>query len=196
MDVSPRLLLLGANTGSIYIFTRPTIEFLRLWSHADISDSVSCLKINPTEKLVAVGTVRGQVYIVQLGKAGEKDQVLLKINDHKEAEITSILWQDNVSILTGDDTGAVFCSSLTNAGMFFQADLLYRTDSRVVQLDSSGSRVLVSSLTKCNVVDVVKRSAVAVREEAKQFACCLISIYSVFFLTIELVPFLIYLIII
>lgn len=163
IDVSPRLLLLGANTGSIYMFSRPNIEFLRLWSHTDIRDCLSCIKISPSEKLFAVSSVRGQIYIIQMGKPGEKDQVLLKVADHKEAEITTIIWQDNASILSGDDAGCVFLSSLANAGMFFQADLLYKTDSRVVQLDVSGSRVLVSSLTKCSVLDVAKRSATHVR---------------------------------
>lgn len=174
IDVSPRLLLLGANTGSIYMFSRPNIEFLRLWSHTDIRDSLSCIKISPSEKLFAVSSVRGQIYIIQMGKPGEKDQVLLKVTDHKEAEITTIIWQDNASILSGDDAGCVFLSSLANAGMFFQADLLYKTDSRVVQLDVAGSRVLVSSNTKCSVLDVAKRSATHVRlvHGPSDLACC------------------------
>lgn len=55
IDVSTRFVVLGANTGSVYLFEQQPLKFLQLVSLSDIQirDPISVIKLSPDENFIA-----------------------------------------------------------------------------------------------------------------------------------------------
>ncbi|GAM22685.1 hypothetical protein SAMD00019534_058600, partial [Acytostelium subglobosum LB1] len=164
LDVSRRYLVLGANTGSIYFFERKMVQsqqhqhqqqsimpmllnndgvvFNQILSFNDIRDSITSIKINPTnDNLVAIATQK-VIFVIEpnLTIRKEKEKILFKMTDHpRDTETTCIVWSPCGNyLLSGDDGGNVFCCSIPKArrAFFFSAEPVCKLDSRVVQLDT------------------------------------------------------------
>lgn len=130
-------------------------------AYTQIKDPISIIRISPNESLVAVAA-KGVIYIFEL-HPDKKEKLLIKVQfhiniiffriflvreytitklilwqvtEHKESEITALIWSwDNTGLFSGDDSGSVMGSSMAKArSFFFSADPIFKCDSRVVQL--------------------------------------------------------------
>ncbi|EAL70409.1 RING zinc finger-containing protein [Dictyostelium discoideum AX4] len=126
---------------TVKIFTNENLSFTQILSLNDIRDQISIIKINPcNDNLVAIATHK-TIFIIEpnISIRREKEKVLVKMTDHpKDAEITTLIWSHCGGYLfSGDDLGNLYCCSVTKArkSFFFSADLVYKCDSKLVQLD-------------------------------------------------------------
>lgn len=65
---SPHFLVLGANTGSLYFFDRPSLRFLQLAVFEDLQEPISHVSFSPDEKMLAFATAHPHrhIYITQV----------------------------------------------------------------------------------------------------------------------------------
>jgi len=86
LDASRTLLVFGANTGSLYVFNRASLELIRLVSSAEIRGAVVRIAISPIdESLVAVATAQHLLVILQLNihERAQKEKLVYKVEQHK-----------------------------------------------------------------------------------------------------------------
>lgn len=66
IDVSRHFILLGANTGSVYIFERESAKFLQLLSIDGMRDPVALLRFSPDEKYLALVNNKSKaIYVME-----------------------------------------------------------------------------------------------------------------------------------
>src|SRR5262249_39577035 len=75
-----------------------------------------------------------------------------------------LLWTDQQTLLSADDAGQIFLSSLAKqTKLFFAADFLFKADSRIVQLDYAANRLLISTMTRSTIIHLATRAAANVK---------------------------------
>eukprot|EP01098_Paradermamoeba_levis_P007697 TRINITY_DN3208_c0_g1_i3.p1 TRINITY_DN3208_c0_g1~~TRINITY_DN3208_c0_g1_i3.p1 ORF type:complete len:272 (+),score=146.20 TRINITY_DN3208_c0_g1_i3:262-1077(+) len=99
-----------------------------------------------------------------MNNAKEKERIVVKLTEHKDQEVTSLLWIDDnnnttntntntttntsQSLFSADSAGSIYLTSLSKIkSLFFSAEFIYKCDSKVVQLDYFSNTLLASSLT-------------------------------------------------
>lgn len=154
--------------------------------------SITCLRIAPDINHVAVGTAKGTVAVwhtsIRQPLAKEKvctlaalkspqratyisriashriAQLVVSSAIHKDVPITAVVWDSKASaVFAADSAGVVSIIRVKLMRLFSPAEIIFRADSRVVQLSFADGRLLVSTLTKCTLLDTEQRTAVGVR---------------------------------
>ncbi|RLN50669.1 hypothetical protein BBJ29_006099 [Phytophthora kernoviae] len=180
VHASENFLACGANNGSVYLYATSALS--RTEGDSRLSSgkyhlvkmitppsndrvSVTCLSIDPQQKRLIVGTMRGVVYAIQLSdyhKIGEK--VEFSHDFHAGFPITCFLWDRRGTRLFSACNAGLVCQTVLRAGMsaiFGSTDteLLLKEETGIVQLDlaksgrsyilmvSSQLRVLLLNLT-------------------------------------------------
>jgi hypothetical protein len=64
IDASKNYTLVGANTGSLYLFDRETARYIQLISIDGIHEPIAMVKISPDEKYLALVTYKARVIVV------------------------------------------------------------------------------------------------------------------------------------
>jgi hypothetical protein len=153
LDINSTILVLGANTGSIYFFEREAARFITLVSPVDNRDPLHFIKIKSFEPSgwiqLSFCTSKNTLYIMDINLLNrkEKDKVILK-HQHKE-EISCLLWDnDGTNLFFGDVTGSVYVVSLKVIGLFLSPELVHKMDSAIVQIEVVGSQIVIASLTR------------------------------------------------
>eukprot|EP00727_Mastigamoeba_balamuthi_P001073 m51a1_g10963 hypothetical protein (739) ;mRNA; r:223403-227521 len=163
LDVSPRLIVLGANTGSMYFCERESLRLVEMFTPKELPGGASRLRFSPNGKRVAVAS-QGCVVVVDCAFATVRDsaRLLFKFTAHRDGtEVTALEWDSRGErVFTGDDQGHVYATQVPDTlavAMLFGAapQLLARAGSRVVQLcaDPSSPLVVASDLTHCLLVE-------------------------------------------
>jgi WD40 repeat protein len=131
-DASRTLLVFGANTGSLYVFNRSTLELIRLISLAEIRSAVTRIAISPIdENMVAVVSGQRIVHIVQLNlnERVQKEKVIYKLEQHKD-DVRCAIWSTDpgsLRLFTADVHGDVYLSNVEKkVSLFFTSDLIFR----------------------------------------------------------------------
>ena len=120
LDASASYLIFGANTGSLYVFSRRSLELARLISLSDVHEPVRQLRIcSNDEDLVAFSTGSSiHVLRMNLNDRSAKEKIIMKIGDHK-ADVTCLLWSaepNAVKLYSADAGGAVHMTDMQKVG--------------------------------------------------------------------------------
>ncbi|CAG9833069.1 unnamed protein product, partial [Diabrotica balteata] len=155
-DVSNHYIILGTNSGGIYIFKRTPCEFLRLIPSKE--GSTVHIKISPDEKNLAVASARGLVIILENFFADLNVRPLL-FTEHDGNAITVMKWHGN-SVYSGDNNGKIaVCTvhaKLTKAIFQTPSSSLMSLDSSIVQIDTYKNYLLISTKTRTYLCDTEK----------------------------------------
>lgn len=66
IDSCSEYLLLGATTGSLYVFDRKTSKFIQLLSIEDIREPIVKIKFSPDERFLAIATSKPNIYVLEI----------------------------------------------------------------------------------------------------------------------------------
>uniref|UniRef100_A0A1Q3F722 Hermansky-Pudlak syndrome 5 protein homolog n=1 Tax=Culex tarsalis TaxID=7177 RepID=A0A1Q3F722_CULTA len=167
-DVSTKHIIFGANSGSLYVYDRLTVNFQSIIPSQLGSISAVCVSRNG--KQVAVANQRGAIGVVlELDSSATKEILLTELGDgtgSKGAFVTCFCWGDeDRELYVGDSKGIV---SLLQLSMFMGRNILNITlnpvlllDQQIVQIDRFSQLLLVSTHSKCVLCNTE-------REEFKQ----------------------------
>lgn len=109
-DSSENFIVCGANSGSLYIFQREPIKFLRLIPTSN--GIISHVSISPRESYIALTTEKGtiSIYVIDLTSSQPN------FSSYYLESITQIKWrQTEAQIILGDTKGQVFLVNLTHS---------------------------------------------------------------------------------
>ncbi|KAK4296604.1 hypothetical protein Pmani_030912 [Petrolisthes manimaculis] len=165
-DLCPSLILLGANSGTIYVLDHETLTLKTQIPSG--SGSVVQLSISSDESLVACALSSGLVQVFELpvsdggdgggGSGGGAWRAVVMSREHEGKEVTSLAWeQANAEVYISDTSGKVSVLYVTRsktASLFRSASMhLMTLESGVTSLNYSEGHLLVSTLTRsyiCN----------------------------------------------
>eukprot|EP00002_Diphylleia_rotans_P028313 TRINITY_DN5715_c0_g1_i2.p1 TRINITY_DN5715_c0_g1~~TRINITY_DN5715_c0_g1_i2.p1 ORF type:complete len:1412 (-),score=330.16 TRINITY_DN5715_c0_g1_i2:266-4501(-) len=181
---SSSYLVLGGTFATLYFFHRAEIKFLHLRSIPQTKGTVLRLRFSPDERILAVALEGGQVLIMLLAVEDlkSKDKVLYRITDHRDAEVTDIIWDDTGRRLFSADSNGMICITRLSKSKKFglkqflgkelsaellnlsgnQTEILFQSDSRVVQLDYQSDALVVSTLTRSFILELGRLIAIQV----------------------------------
>jgi len=150
---------------------------VQLISNSEIREPITDIRFAPGEQVLAVATsIQGgaNIYIMEHNiRAKQKEKVRFKITEHK-APVTDMQWSDDLRLFSGDEEGNLFMSpiGLRLKSTFFtgKTELLFKCDSRVVQLDfdSESNQLLASSFTKSIAINFSKQGAIQVGTKLRE----------------------------
>ncbi|KAJ8675429.1 hypothetical protein QAD02_011215 [Eretmocerus hayati] len=188
LAVSTNFIVLGATSGSVYLFAREPCTFQQL---IPLSEGAMCqAQISPDEKSIALATVRGSICLVSL-KPNIK--LLTVSTEHVGEKITSLCWNDNSSeVFAGDENGKVTVTVLPSFtyvnGMFQSSSFaLMDLDSKIVQMNFDSSLLLISTLNCCYICDTVYEQYKAIGNKPRdgEFGACFFRTHNSYVETLE-----------
>ncbi|XP_013108842.1 BLOC-2 complex member HPS5 homolog [Stomoxys calcitrans] len=152
-DISENFIVLGASSGSLYLFNREG-KFLHLIPSKH--GAVNHLSISANEKFVAFSTQRSVVcvYVVNLSAQSVPQVIFTNLCSDQSVQVTCVHWtKDEKQFYYGDTKGQV---NLVLLSTFIGTSLINMSihpilflESPVVQIDDFESLLLVSNCTKC-----------------------------------------------
>ncbi|XP_052864959.1 BLOC-2 complex member HPS5 homolog [Anopheles cruzii] len=170
-DCSPKYLVFGANSGSLYLYERSTTTFLALVpSQLGVIGKVS---ISHNEKQIAIGNQAGSIgVLLELEPPNVREILSTDLTPTGDRDfpasafVTSFCWtEDDKELYCGDSRGIV---SLIQFSLFMGRNILNISlhpvlllETRIVQIDRYKDLLLVSTLSKCVLCNTA-------REEFKQ----------------------------
>ncbi|KXJ79184.1 hypothetical protein RP20_CCG002096 [Aedes albopictus] len=181
-DVSEKYIIFGANSGSLYVYDRASVNFLSIIPSQ--LGTISQVLISGNGKQIAVANMRGAIGVVlDLDSSASKEVLLTELGggggegggvgagavggrSGTTAFVTSFCWgEDDKELYCGDSKGTV---SLLQLSMFMGRNILNMTispvlllENNIVQIDRYKELLLVSTLSKCVLCNTL-------REEFKQ----------------------------
>ncbi|XP_050441842.1 uncharacterized protein LOC126846466 [Adelges cooleyi] len=177
-DVSQNFIIFGASSGGLYVFQRQPCEFIQLLPNKE--GSVTQVLLSKDEELIGFGTQKGIVCILQRNDNGIGAKMLNKSTEHLGHEITAMEWTSKNQLYFGDNSGKVtsICVSLFVRKAIFQTPpyTMIQLDSKVVQMNSSDDLLVVSTLTRCYVCDIVKEQYKQIGQKPRDgdYGCCIV----------------------
>lgn len=193
VHASENFLACGANNGSVYLYATSALSregdgrakyhlVKMITPPSNDRVAVTCLSIDPQQKRLVVGTMRGVVYALQLTdyhKIGEK--VEFSHDFHAGFPVTCFLWDTRGSRLFSACNAGLVCQTVLRAGMsaiFGSTDteLLLKEETGIVQLDLAKSDrsyiLMVSSQLRVLLLNLTSGdgSAVQIGTKARQGA--------------------------
>ncbi|XP_023290863.2 Hermansky-Pudlak syndrome 5 protein homolog [Lucilia cuprina] len=152
-DISENYIVLGATSGSLYLFNRQG-KFLHLIPSKH--GAVNHLSISTNEKYVGFSTQRSVVcvYAVNLSAQAAPQVIFTNLCSDQSVQVTCIHWtQDEKQFYYGDSKGQV---NLVLLSTFIGTSLINMSihpilflESPIVQIDDFESLLLVSNCSKC-----------------------------------------------
>ncbi|KAK8749834.1 hypothetical protein OTU49_015580, partial [Cherax quadricarinatus] len=154
-DLSPSTIVLGANSGTVYVLDHETLTLKH--QIPTEAGSVVELSISHDECLVACALSSGTVEVFEVVRAGGSRH-LIRSREHEGDTVSSLAWSHSSSELyIGDTSGriSVLYIPKSKTAAFFRSSCahLMTLESGVMQLDYSNGYLLVSTLTRsyiCN----------------------------------------------
>ncbi|KAK3581472.1 hypothetical protein CHS0354_031798 [Potamilus streckersoni] len=156
LSVSKKHIALGSNTGGVYIFSRENLKHLQLVFGEKETSPVTTVQLSPNDNLVGFSVSSGSVYVIELNleKMKKPDQ-LCQTSDHIGNTVTALKWDGLSRMYVGDNSGkvsVVFVSTFKAKKLFTApSEIILKLESAVVQIDSMGDIVLVSTSTHCYI---------------------------------------------
>ncbi|XP_014208666.1 uncharacterized protein LOC106639526 [Copidosoma floridanum] len=180
MATSSNYIVLGATSGSIYLFTRDPCVFQQLIPLSE--GAVVQVQISPDEKTIALATVRGSVCLVSLKPSFK---LITVSNEHTKEKVTCLCWNDSSSeVYVGDESGKVsvlvlFCFMIN--GVFPSPSYaLMNLESKVVQMNYADTTLLISTLNRCYICDTVQEEFKKIGNKPRdgEFGACFLKTHS------------------
>ncbi|XP_011500800.1 PREDICTED: Hermansky-Pudlak syndrome 5 protein homolog [Ceratosolen solmsi marchali] len=155
INVSENYIVLGATSGSLYLFAREPCIFQQLIPLSE--GAVFRAQISPDEKMIALATVRGNICLVALKPS---IKLITVSTEHLGEKVTCLCWNSNsTEVYAGDETGkasvTVLLTFMVNG--IFQAPscTLMNLDSKIVQMNFTSPLLLISTLNRCYICDTI-----------------------------------------
>ncbi|XP_076068558.1 uncharacterized protein LOC143040983 [Oratosquilla oratoria] len=154
-DVCSTLVALGANSGTIYLFTHEDLVLRHQIPTS--SGAITQLCFSPEENQLALSSSSGIVEVLEFVALDSFcAQNITKSKEHEGQKVTCIIWsRGGDEVYIGDDTGriSVLYVPRSKAASIFQTSSvrLMTLDSSVIQMDYHNSYLLVSTLTRAYV---------------------------------------------
>lgn len=182
-DLCPTLIVLGANSGTVYILDHESLE-LKHQVPTGVG-SVVQLSISPDESYVAYALSNGLVEVFEIPSLeGSGCRQLVTSKEHEGHVVSSIVWsQANNEIYIGDTTGrvSVLYVPKSKTAMFFRTSSIHlmTLDSGVTQLDYSENYLLVSTLTRSYICNTTLETFTQVGTKLRQgeYGGCFCRVY-------------------
>lgn len=165
LDASQSLIVFGANTGTLYFYERESLRQVTLIPSKEIREPISIVKLNPNGSLLALSTSKGFLFILEFNLVNkkEKDKILLKIS--QKENICCLCWSEDGSTLFFSDEGgttSMICLSKSKT-----PEVVHKDSSPIVQICCKENELLISSMTRCFVVNLQKQSCAPVGTQAR-----------------------------
>lgn len=114
------------------------------------------------QNLLALSTSKGGLFIFDINLQNRRDKMIFKYSHSQE--ISHLEWgvsENSIALFFVDDSGLVFSVPLMKLkSLFFSPENIYKSDSTVVQILYENNMLLVSSLSKCVVVNLNKQNSI------------------------------------
>lgn len=118
IDASSNYIVLGATSGSIYLFRRNPLEYALLIQN--MYGPINHVAISPQEKFVSFSTIKGTICVYVINLAASYPQIVTA--HYEEATVTCLHWKRNEEqVFYGDNKGNVFLVNLTSFLVKFSA---------------------------------------------------------------------------
>ncbi|XP_068762741.1 BLOC-2 complex member HPS5-like isoform X1 [Montipora capricornis] len=173
MTASKRYVAMGSSTGGIYIFHRQTLKHSRFLSSKD--GPIHVVTFTQYRSLLAAATSQGIVHVWEVSSRGRgKPKLIRRSEEHKNTTVTALVWDsDEGRVFAGDIMGVVSVihvplpSKLSpsvnkSRPLLHTSSIVAKAQTAIVQLDCVGDKLLVSTMTKCAIVDLKSLDSVPV----------------------------------
>ncbi|KAK7086981.1 hypothetical protein SK128_006491 [Halocaridina rubra] len=156
-DLCPSYIILGANSGTIYVLDHDSLKLKHQIPTGN--GSVVQISISPDENYVAYALSNGSVEVFEiLGQDGSGCRHLIGSREHEGQIVSSVTWsQNSIEVYIGDTVGKVsvlYVPRMRTASLFRSSCVhLMTLESAITQLDYSEGHLLVSTLERsyiCN----------------------------------------------
>ncbi|KPI98165.1 Hermansky-Pudlak syndrome 5 protein-like [Papilio xuthus] len=177
-DVSKSLIAFGATSGGIYVYNRNPCEFVQLIPNKD--GPITRLTISSDEKHIGFANGKGTVTVTGCDQTLTGSHSSTSSKDHHGNEITAMVWSGNM-LFTGDDVGRVSVlqlQSFTTKTIFqSSSQIILSLDSRICQLDAKDSMLLVSTLTRCYICNIIQEQYRQIGQKLRdgEFGACFVT---------------------
>ncbi|CAJ0593144.1 unnamed protein product [Cylicocyclus nassatus] len=176
--VSPHFLFLGTSTGGVSAYSRYASARKRIKSPSgpyhfiNTKDGpVSTLCVNLQEGLVAVGNDSGRVHIVSFSASSPSPIIQTLTKDTRKLDkVTSLVWsEDAKKLYSGHANGVVMAYHLGTKSPFRTACTVLATfsEGEILQLDVSGSQLLISTQLATYVYDLEEKTTTQVGKKPR-----------------------------
>ncbi|CAN2391027.1 Hermansky-Pudlak syndrome 5 [Pristimantis euphronides] len=183
LAVSRRWLALGSSGGGLNLIQRDGWKQRLFLTHKEGAISrVACCPHD--DDFVAVATSQGVVVVWELNqeRRGKPERIYVS-SEHKGRKVTALCWDSAVlRVFVGDHVGKVSAIKLnsskqgkaTAAFVMFPVQIITSVDSRVVQLDCTDGRLLISSLTRSYLCDTEREKfwRIGNKERDGEYGAC------------------------
>ncbi|XP_069821224.1 BLOC-2 complex member HPS5 [Dendropsophus ebraccatus] len=183
LAVSRRWLALGSSGGGLHLIQRDGWKQRLFLTHKEgaISRVVCCPH---DDDFVAVATSQGIVVVWELNqeRRGKPERIYVS-SEHRGRKVTALCWDSAVlRVFVGDHVGKVSAIKLNSskqgkaaaAFVMFPVQIITSVDSRVVQLDYTDGRLLISSLTRSYLCDTEREKfwKIGNKERDGEYGAC------------------------
>ncbi|XP_068622956.1 BLOC-2 complex member HPS5 homolog [Battus philenor] len=177
-DISKSLIAFGATSGGIYIYNRNPCEFVQLIPSKD--GPITRLAISTDEKHIGFANGKGVVTVTGCDQTLSGGHSSTASKEHHGNEITAMVWSGNM-LFNGDDVGRVSVLQLQSfiAKTMFQSSsqIILSLDSRICQLDTKDCMLLVSTITRCYICNIIKEQYRQIGQKLRdgEFGACFVT---------------------
>ncbi|XP_014358797.2 Hermansky-Pudlak syndrome 5 protein homolog [Papilio machaon] len=177
-DVSKSLIAFGATSGGIYVYNRSPCEFVQLIPNKD--GPITRLTISSDEKHIGFANGKGMVTVTACDQTLSGGHSSTASKDHHGNEITAMVWSGNM-LFTGDDVGRVSVlqlqSFITKTIFQSSSQIILSLDSRICQLDAKDCMLLVSTITRCYICNIIQEQYRQIGQKLRdgEFGACFVT---------------------
>uniref|UniRef100_A0AAF5Q0C2 RING-type domain-containing protein n=2 Tax=Wuchereria bancrofti TaxID=6293 RepID=A0AAF5Q0C2_WUCBA len=183
LDASAHYLAVGSTSGTVYLFSRFASKYRNRISSVPIQvisikdGPIIKLSISPNEKYLATASKRGSLTITVLVGIGQSPITLFTTDSHvgtdqygQPVHVTELRWcSDSSKVYAGDTKGRISRTAVHNRNFFRSpTDIIFETDSEIVQFDLRDDYLLASTLTRCCVCDLRTYSCIQVGKRLRK----------------------------
>ncbi|KAM8938756.1 BLOC-2 complex member HPS5 [Pelodytes ibericus] len=183
LAISRKWLVLGSSGGGLNLIQRDCWKQRLILMHKEGAICrVSCCPHD--EDYVAVATSQGFVVVWELNQEhrGKPERIYVS-SEHKGRKVTALCWDTSVlRVFVGDHLGKVSAIKLNSskqgkaaaAFVMFPVQIITTVDSRVVQLDYTDGRLLISSLARTYLCDTEREKfwKIGNKERDGEYGAC------------------------
>ncbi|XP_073420192.1 BLOC-2 complex member HPS5 isoform X2 [Dendrobates tinctorius] len=185
LDVSKRWLVLGSSGGGLNLIQKDGWKQRLFLTHKEgsISRAACCPH---DDDYVAVATSQGVVVVWELNqeRRGKPERIYVS-SEHKGRKVTALCWDSAaLRVFVGDHMGKVSAIKLNSskqgkaaaAFVMFPVQIITSIDSRVVQLDYTDGRLLISSLSRSYLCDTDREKfwKIGNKERDGEYGACFV----------------------
>uniref|UniRef100_A0A0R3RZ63 Hermansky-Pudlak syndrome 5 protein homolog n=1 Tax=Elaeophora elaphi TaxID=1147741 RepID=A0A0R3RZ63_9BILA len=183
LDASAHYLAVGSTSGTVYLFSRFASKYRNRISSVPIQvisikdGPIIKLSISPDEKYLATASKRGSLTVTVLVGVGQNPITLFSSESHVGTDecgqptyVTELRWcNDSSKVYAGDTKGRISRTLIHNRNFFRSpTDIIFETDSEIVQFDLRDDFLLASTLTRCCICDLRTYSCIQVGKRLRK----------------------------